>query len=235
MRQYRAFIKGLEFRLPGGIVYESQAFKHQTICLEPKGCSMAKPTEEELIQQAMAASAAVKTAMVAACSEALQQAAQWISAAFKNGNKILFCGNGGSAADCQHLATEFVVRLTAESHRGALAALALTTDTSTLTAAGNDFGFDQIFARQVEALGQPGDVLIAISTSGKSANVIAAARTARQRKLKVIALVGQEPRELGAAADLCLCIPSTDGQRIQEGHITAGHILVSLVEKRLND
>ncbi|RJP73135.1 MAG: SIS domain-containing protein [Candidatus Zixiibacteriota bacterium] len=190
-------------------------------------------SDDERIRTALESSARTKTAMISACSTALKTAADWIAQAMSRERTLLLCGNGGSAADCQHLATEFVVRLSADSRRGALPALALTTDTSTLTAAANDFGFEHIFSRQVEALGRPGDVLIAISTSGRSSNVVAAARAARDRGMKVIAFLGEEKRELGDMADLCLCIPASDSQRVQEGHITAGHILVGLVESRL--
>ncbi|MCX6639375.1 MAG: SIS domain-containing protein [bacterium] len=190
-------------------------------------------TDDEFIRTSLEASAAVKQAMISACTEPLQTAADWISAAMLRGNSLLICGNGGSAADSQHIATEFVVRLSAENPRGGLPAIALTTDSSTLTAAANDFGFDYIFSRQVEALGRPGDVLIGISTSGKSPNVVLAAKAARDKGIKVIAFLGQQKRELGEAADLCIQIPSADSQRVQEGHITAGHLLVALVEKRL--
>jgi D-sedoheptulose 7-phosphate isomerase len=190
-------------------------------------------TDNELIRKALEDSAQTKLKMIEACGEDLKTAAGWIAEAMKSGGKLLICGNGGSAADAQHIATEFVVRLTSESPRkNALPALALTTDTSTLTAASNDFGFERIFARQVEAHGRKGDVLIAISTSGNSPNVIAAAETAREMGMKIIAFLGAEKRKLGNVADLCICIPSGDGQRIQEGHITAGHLLVALTEMR---
>lgn len=190
-------------------------------------------SDDELIRQALDAGIRTRQEMFASCSEALKTAAGWIAEAMRSGHALLLCGNGGSAADCQHLATEFVVRLTADSRRGALPALALTTDTSTLTAASNDFGFNHVFSRQVEALGRSGDVLIAISTSGRSANLLEAAKSAHARGLKVIAFLGAMKRDLGELADLCLLIPSNDSQRVQEGHITAGHILVALVEKRL--
>lgn len=171
--------------------------------------------------------------MIKTCSDALKTAADWIADAMQKGNKLLICGNGGSAADAQHIATEFVVRLASDSSRGALPALALTTDTSTLTAAANDFGFEKVFSRQVEALGKPGDILIAISTSGRSPNLLEAAKSARIRNVKVIAFLGSREGELGGMADLCLCIPNDNGQRVQEGHITAGHLLVALVEKKM--
>lgn len=190
-------------------------------------------SEEEFIKQALEASARTKQEMILSCSQSLLTAADWIAQAMKQGNKLLLCGNGGSAADSQHIATEFVVRLTAKTRRGALPAIALTTNTSTLTAAGNDFGFEKIFSRQVEAMGYSGDVLIAISTSGTSPNVLEAARAARAIGLKTVALLGGQKRQLGELVDLCICVPSEDSQRVQEGHITAGHILVALVEKRL--
>jgi D-sedoheptulose 7-phosphate isomerase len=190
-------------------------------------------SDDELIRLALEASARTKLDMIAACGEKLKSAADLIATAMRNGHTLFLCGNGGSAADCQHIATEFVVRLTAANDRPGLPALALTTDTSTLTAAANDYGFDQVFARQVEALGRTGDVLIAISTSGKSPNVVEAAKVAHLRGMQVIAFLGAAKRELGDLADLCLCIPSEDSQRVQEGHITAGHILVALVERKL--
>ncbi len=190
-------------------------------------------SDQDLIKSALESSAHTKLNMITACSQALITASEWIAETMHKGQLLLLCGNGGSAADCQHIATEFVVRLSSHTQRGALPALALTTDTSTLTAAANDFGFDKIFSRQVEALGRSGDILLAISTSGVSANILEAARAARQRGLHIIAFLGAQERDLGPLADLCLKIPSEDGQRIQEGHITAGHILVSLVEKRL--
>lgn len=147
------------------------------------------------------------------------------------GNKILLCGNGGSAADCQHIATELVVRL--QRKRRALPAIALTTDSSALTAAANDFGVDDMFRRQVEALGRRGDLLIAISTSGRSSNIVAAAKTAKKQGLKVLALTGRKPNPLAKIADLTLAVPSTDTQRIQEAHITILHILCRQTENML--
>jgi D-sedoheptulose 7-phosphate isomerase len=191
--------------------------------------------DEELIRSALESSAQTKRAMIQACSRGLMEAADMISQAMRSGGTLLLCGNGGSAADSQHIATEFVVRLSALSERAALPALALTTDTSTLTAAANDYGFDFVFSRQIEALGRPGDVLIAISTSGSSRNVVEAAHAARDRGIQVIAFLGAEKRQLGDLADLCIQIPASDSQRVQEGHITAGHILVNLVERRLFD
>jgi D-sedoheptulose 7-phosphate isomerase len=164
------------------------------------------------------------TAIAEACATAL-----------RHGNKILFCGNGGSAAECQHLATEFVVRLSALRERRALPSIALTTDTSLLTACANDYGFDRIFSRQVEALAEPGDILVLLSTSGKSPNLIEAAKMARTRKAVTISFVGQTPTPLDPLSDFVLHIPSPASQRVQEGHLFCGHLLVELTEQFLFD
>jgi D-sedoheptulose 7-phosphate isomerase len=146
----------------------------------------------------------------------------------RQGGKILLCGNGGSAADCQHIAAEFVVRY--EQKRRALAAIALTTDTSILTASANDFDFDSVFSRQVEALGNPNDCLIAISTSGRSGNVIAAVKEAKNKGMTVIAMTGFEDSELSQLATLTIKVPSKITARIQEAHIVIGHWWCALVE-----
>jgi D-sedoheptulose 7-phosphate isomerase len=147
------------------------------------------------------------------------------------GGKLMLFGNGGSAADAQHLATELTVRY--KSDRAAIAAVALTTDTSALTAAGNDLGFDRIFARQIEALGRPDDVAIAISTSGKSPNVIAALRQAKAMKLVTAALGGKGGGDLAGLADHLLVVPSDTTARIQEMHITLGQMLCGALEIEL--
>ena len=151
--------------------------------------------------------------------------------ALKKGNKILICGNGGSAADAQHIAAEFVGRF--ETERAALPAIALTTDTSALTALSNDYGFEKIFARQVEALAREGDVLIAISTSGNSPNVVAAVMKARSNNCKVIGLTGTKGKKLAALCDACILIPAERTARIQEAHITIGHIWCEIIDERL--
>ena len=151
--------------------------------------------------------------------------------ALRNGRKILFCGNGGSAADAQHWAGELVSRFYYD--RPGLAAIALTTDTSILTAIGNDYGYDYTFARQVEALGQSGDVLVAISTSGNSPNVLRAADAAHARGMQVIAFTGRSGGKLGAVADSCFRMPSDETPRIQEGHEFVGHLLCALIEAGL--
>ena len=151
--------------------------------------------------------------------------------AFRKGRKVLFFGNGGSAADAQHLAAELVVRFT--RNRDPLPAVALTTDTSALTAAGNDFGFERIFSRQIRALGRPGDVAVGISTSGRSANVIAALKEARTIGLKTVAFTGGDAGELPDLADILLCVPSDVTARIQEMHICLGHLLCGALEIEL--
>lgn len=146
----------------------------------------------------------------------------------KQGGKILLCGNGGSAADCQHIAAEFVVRY--EQHRRALPAIALTTDTSILTASANDFNFESVFSRQVEALGNANDCLIAISTSGRSGNVIAAVKSALSQQMTVIGMTGATESELSQLATITMKVPSTITARIQEAHIVIGHWWCGLVE-----
>lgn len=152
--------------------------------------------------------------------------------ALRSGHKVLFAGNGGSAADAQHLATELVVRFLTD--RPALPAIALTTDGSLLTAAGNDLGFEQIFSRQVLALGQKGDVLIALSTSGRSPNVLAACSAARERGMKVIGFTGAKGDMLAAQCDVALRVPSTTTALIQQVHMAAGHIVCAIAEEELS-
>lgn len=147
------------------------------------------------------------------------------------GRKILFFGNGGSAADAQHLATELTVRFT--RNRAAIPAIALTTDTSALTAIGNDLGFDQLFARQVEALAQPGDLVIGITTSGRSPNITLALQMAKRRGAVAAALTGRDGGELPGLADPLLIVPSDSTARIQEMHITLGHMLCAAIEDGL--
>lgn len=153
--------------------------------------------------------------------------------ALRSGKKILFCGNGGSAADAQHLAAELVGRY--EKNRKALPAIALTTDTSVLTAVGNDFGFDEVYARQVEALGNMGDVIIAISTSGNSNNVVRAVEAARAKGMHTIAFTGASGGKLKEICDLIYAVPSDITARIQEMHILGGHIICELVECDYDD
>jgi D-sedoheptulose 7-phosphate isomerase len=161
-------------------------------------------------------------------SDDIEAAGTLLIDTLKQGGKILLCGNGGSAADCQHIAAEFVVRY--ESTRRALPAIALTTDTSILTAAANDFNFDAVFSRQVEALGNPKDCLIAISTSGRSANVIAAVKAAKAKGITVIGLTGCEESEISQLATMTIKAPSKVTARVQEAHIVIGHWWCAKVE-----
>jgi D-sedoheptulose 7-phosphate isomerase len=176
--------------------------------------------------------AAAVTEATAARAVDIARAAALIAESFRRGGKLLLCGNGGSAADCQHLAAEFVSRLTKEVSRPALPALALTTDTSLLTGYANDFAFDGVFARQIEALGKPGDVLLAISTSGTSPNIVAATDAAKRKGLAVVALLG-ETGPLARVADVAIQVPSRDTQLIQQVHLVVEHLLCQLVEHTL--
>ena len=159
-------------------------------------------------------------------------AAEAISGAFQRGNKLLLCGNGGSAADCQHVAAEFVGKLKRESRRAGLPAIALTTDTSFLTAHANDINFESVFERQVQALGRTGDVLIGISTSGNSQNIIRAITLAKELGLTTIGLTGAEG-SIKTLADISITVPSTETAYIQEAHLTLEHIVCELVENAL--
>jgi D-sedoheptulose 7-phosphate isomerase len=148
--------------------------------------------------------------------------------ALRDGKKIIFCGNGGSAADSQHLAAELVSKLSYD--RPALNAMALSVDTSALTAIGNDYGYLYSFSRQVDAVGQEGDVLIGISTSGRSKNVVEAIKSAKAKKIVTVGLLGLEGRDIGEIADYQINIPSSETPKIQEGHIATGHIICALIE-----
>ncbi len=187
----------------------------------------------KFIRESLEESAATKKAILNSCFEDISRAVTIIRDALKNDNKILLCGNGGSAADSQHIATEFTIRLNHEIKRKGLPAIALTTDTSALTAGGNDIGFENTFARLVEALGRKGDVLVGISTSGNSENIIRAADKAHENGMKVIGLLGKDGGKLKSRCDLPIVVPSENTQRIQEGHITIGHIMSELVEMEL--
>ena len=165
--------------------------------------------------------------------DAIEEAVHIIVESFNKGNKLLLCGNGGSAADAQHIATEFVVRFTPHRERPALPAIALTTDTSCLTAGANDYGFDSIFVRQVEALGKNGDALLGYSTSGNSENVIKAVNLARKMGMTTIGMLGGDGGKLKGLCNVEIIIPAITTNRIQEGHQLVGHILCELVEQIL--
>ncbi len=191
------------------------------------------PTQESL-NLAVRQAAAMNSRMSEVLPD-LTAIAQACAAALHDGHTVFFCGNGGSAAESQHLATEFVVRLSAQRNRGALSSVALTTDTSLLTACANDFGFDKVFSRQVEALLKPGDVLILLSTSGESPNLLEAAHSARDKHGVVIAFLGEKRTSLDKLSDYALHVPSPHSQRVQEGHLLCGHLLVEIVERILLD
>jgi D-sedoheptulose 7-phosphate isomerase len=171
--------------------------------------------------------------MAASLAEPTAQAADLLIAALRGGGTIYVCGNGGSAADAQHIAGELVGRFLRQ--RQALACVALTTNSSLLTCIGNDYGFDEVFARQVRALVRPGDALWAISTSGSSPNILRAAEAARQRGAKVLAMTGRSGGRLKDLADVALCVPADSTPRIQQGHLALLHLLCGLVEDNLAD
>jgi D-sedoheptulose 7-phosphate isomerase len=189
--------------------------------------------KKKFIADSLNESSETKLKMLKECSQDILSAVKVISDAYRNGKKVLLCGNGGSAADCQHIATELMIRLSHHINRPALPAIALTTDTSNLTAGGNDIGFENIFARNIEGLGNDGDVLIAISTSGNSLNIIKAVEKAGQKGMRVIGFLGGNGGKLKSSVHLPIIIPSTNTQRIQEGHITTAHIICELVEDEL--
>jgi len=177
-------------------------------------------------------SADLKHQVAQQCVDSIVAAAELIAGAFQAKNKVLLCGNGGSAADCQHMAAEFVGVLNKEFRRPGLAAIALTTDTSFLTAFTNDFGFEGVFAQQVETLGTSGDVLIGISTSGNSPNVVRAVEAARALGLRTIALTGSGG-QLAQLADITIAVPGDATQHIQEAHLAIEHLICELVEKQI--
>jgi D-sedoheptulose 7-phosphate isomerase len=169
---------------------------------------------------------------VAQCAPVIDQIADCLLECFRKGNKVMLCGNGGSAADSQHMVAEFVNRFRLD--RAALPAIALTVDTSILTAIGNDSSFDFTFSRQVEALGKPGDVLAAISTSGGSTNILKALEVARECGLKTVGFTGEKGRQtMAPKCDLCLIVPSADTPRVQEVHEFIWHVICGLVEQAL--
>lgn len=161
----------------------------------------------------------------------IQQAVDVLIQSYDKGGKSLFCGNGGSAGDAQHLAAEFLGRYLID--RPSIPAIALTVDTSAITAIGNDYGYDHVFARQLSGLGQSGDVLVGISTSGNSVNVINAIETAQQMGIKTIGLTGESGGQMATLCDVCICVPSPHTNHIQEMHIAIGHYLCGAVEQHL--
>ena len=189
---------------------------------------------EELVLERLLYSARLKESVARRDNDVIVAMASMIADTFREGGKALLCGNGGSAADAQHLAAELTIRYRSSVDRPALPAIALSTDTSALTAGGNDYGFDEVFVRLTEAYGRPGDILIGLSTSGNSPNVLNALRSARKRKLKTLALLGGDGGEIRQYADLAVVVPHTgSADRVQECHIAVGHVIVELVEKML--
>jgi len=187
----------------------------------------------ELVRDRVQRSIEVKQALLsdATFDEMVAQAALQIVKALRSGGKVIFCGNGGSAADAQHLAAEFTGRYLKE--RSALPALALHANTSALTAIGNDYGFDRVFSRQMEALGKEGDVAVCISTSGNSPNVLRALEVAKSKSIYTVALTGASGGKMKQLADCTICIPSDETPRIQECHILTGHIICEIAEEML--
>ena len=188
---------------------------------------------QEFISNSLKESSEVKLLIEKECSADIISSIKILIDAFKNGKKLLLCGNGGSAADSQHIAAEFMIRLSHDLTRPAIPAIALTTDSSNLTAGGNDIGYENVFARNVEGLGNEGDVLIAISTSGNSSNVIKAVEKAKSKSMKVIGFLGGTGGKLKPLVDVAIVIPSPSTGRIQEGHITVAHIICEVVERSL--
>ncbi len=184
---------------------------------------------KEKIRQNIQENIRVKEALLKTHIDIIEKAAVAVGAALKKGNKVLFFGNGGSASDSQHLAAEFVGRY--EKERAGLPSIALSTDTSILTAVGNDYGFDRIFSRQIEALGRKGDVAFGLSTSGNSPNVILAMDKARELGLYTIGFSGRDGGKLASRVDISIIVPSQKTARIQEAHILMGHIICELVDE----
>lgn len=185
----------------------------------------------DILRANLASSLAVHNRLAEACLPSLEQAARALASAYLAGRKALFFGNGGSAADAQHLAAEFVGRYLRD--REPWPALALVSNASAVTAIGNDFGYEQVFARQLRALGVPGDCAIGISTSGRSQSVLEGLRTARRLGLFTVGLTGASGGEMTGIADVVICVPSNETPRIQEGHILLGHALCDTVESVL--
>jgi D-sedoheptulose 7-phosphate isomerase len=187
-------------------------------------------SQADFVAQTLAEAARLHGASAPAAGPAAAAAGAMVTA-LRSGGRILACGNGGSAADAQHFAAELVGRF--ERERAAMAAIALTTDTSILTALANDYDFTMVFARQVEALGRPGDVLLGVSTSGGSANVLAAFETAKAGGLTTVALTGRDGGAVGAAADIHINVPAASTARVQEVHRTLLHAVCALIEREL--
>ncbi len=189
--------------------------------------------KQKFIVDSLLESSELKKEILRKCKSEIVKAVKEITVMYKRGNKLLLIGNGGSAADCQHIATELMIRLSPHIQRPALPAIALTTDSSNLTAGGNDIGYENVLARNVEGLGSEGDILFAISTSGNSPNILKAIEKAKSKNIFVIGLTGETGGKMINACDLIIKVPSQNIQRIQEGHLTIEHIICELVEMEL--
>ena len=189
--------------------------------------------KKQFIKENFEESIKVKSESLSECIKPLIEASKLIVGSFRNRGKLMICGNGGSAADAQHYAAELIVRLSHDIERPGLPAVALTTDSSILTAGGNDIGFDNIFARQVEGLGHPEDILLVISTSGNSKNLLNALDVAKDKKIKSIGFLGSGGGKCKDAVNIPIIVPSNNTQRIQETHLLLGHILLELIEREL--
>ncbi len=187
----------------------------------------------EIAKAHLAESARVKRDLSEQSATLIVQAAQRIASSIEKGGKLLLCGNGGSAADCQHIAAEFTNRLSSRRERPAMPAIALTTDTSFLTSRSNDYGFHDVYCRLVDALGREGDVLIAISTGGNSRNIANAVARAKEKRIFTVGFLGGTGGEVGGLVDLAVVVPSANTQHIQESHIAVGHIVCAIVETLL--
>ncbi len=185
------------------------------------------------IEDELKASAETKKKIAETCTDVIVKAVDLLIRTLNGGGKILLCGNGGSAADAQHLAAELVIRMDPSIKRPGIPAVALSTDTSVLTAGANDIGYDNVFARSVEALGRKGDALIVISTSGNSENINRALAQARSAGMATIGLLGKDGGTTRGLVDVAIVVPSYSTQRIQEGHITIGHILCGMIEREM--
>jgi D-sedoheptulose 7-phosphate isomerase len=187
----------------------------------------------KFLEESLKESADTKLRILSQCKEDILKVSGVLIESFKSNGKLMLCGNGGSAADCQHIATEFVIRLSHNLQRPAMPAIALTTDSSNLTAGGNDIGFENVFARQVEGIGREEDILIGISTSGNSINIFNAVKKAKEKRIYTIGLLGCAGGKIKNETDMNIIVPSSNVQRIQEGHITIGHIICEIVEMEL--
>jgi D-sedoheptulose 7-phosphate isomerase len=188
---------------------------------------------KDFINSSLKESSEIKLSVLDLCFDDISKVSDVIINCIKKNGKLLFCGNGGSAADCQHIATEFMIRLSHDVKRPPIPAIALTTDSSNLTAGGNDIGFENIFSRNVEGIGNKNDILIGISTSGNSENIIRAIKKAKEKGIITIGLLGRTGGKMKDICDYSICVPSDNVQRIQESHITIGHILCEITEKEI--